>query len=163
MNRLLDDVLDRAGDELTGAISDSVLQTVAAMFGRKIYAAGAVNRKAEAPPFAVSVLLMQEKSAARLRMVFDRQLLEPLVADVYSAEDLRNDAVLKDAASEIANVVGNRIKAFVNGKGFAVTMGFPEAEDPGKPVKDGAGVVSLDFSLNENAPRDKDILRVVIA
>jgi hypothetical protein len=175
--RLLDDVLHRTGDELAGAISDSVLKTVEALFGLRLHpsirngAGGAARHgagrdkdgaKTAPASFVVHVTLSQGEAQARLRLIFDRHLLETLVSDFYPREALRRDAVLEDAAAEIANVICNKIKAFVNRRGFGLEMGFPEARavSSGEKPGDKDGPVSLAFTLVGDTLAVSDDLRV---
>lgn len=156
--KLLEQMLNSTDGEFTEALSASVMETIEAMFGQKLEAAD--GQKKENSAIAVSIMLEQGKERAKLRLVFDRHLLEDLGSKVYSDEELKDEGVIKDAASEVANVVCNKIKAFLNTRGFQLTMGFPEPDSPELPEKPGETTINLHFSLVRNTLSVRSILQV---
>lgn len=156
--KLLEQMLNSTDGEFTEALSASVMETIEAMFGQKLEAAD--GKKKENTAIAVGIMLEQGKEKAKLRLVFDRNLLEDLGSKVYSEEELKSDSVIKDAASEVANVVCNKIKAFLNARGFQLTMGFPEPDHPELPEKPGETTINLHFSLVRNTLSVRSVLQV---
>jgi two-component system chemotaxis response regulator CheY len=159
LHGLLDEILNRTGNELMGAISDSVMKTVETLFGKQLEAAQPEKRHLPSA-YAATVKLTQGQASADLRLVFDRALLETLVSEIYSREEAHSEAVLKDAASEISNIVCNRIKAFANAKGMTLETGFPRVDDADKPPAGPGTPVSLNFSLVKNMLSVRNMLRV---
>lgn len=156
--KLLEQMLNSTDGEFTEALSASVMDTIEAMFGQKLEAADAQKRENTA--IAVGIMLEQGKEKARLRLVFERHLLEDLGSKVYSEEELKDEGVIKDAASEVANVVCNKIKAFLNARGFQLTMGFPEPDSPELPEKPDETTINLHFSLVRNTLSVRSVLQV---
>ena len=95
-------------------------------------------------------MLMQGNEKARLRLIFERVMLEQLASKVYSKEELQDDRIVKDAASEVTNIVCNKIKAFLNERGFQLTMSLPQEDSPDTPSSSGDPTVNLYFSLVKN-------------
>src|SRR5690606_6251885 len=92
--KLLEQMLNSTDGEFTEALSASVMETIEAMFGQKLEAAD--GKKKENTAIAVGIMLEQGKEKAKLRLVFDRNLLEDLGSKVYSEEELKSDSVIKD-------------------------------------------------------------------
>lgn len=59
------------------------------------------------------------------RFRFSRNLLSDLAEDSYPGDMPDPDAIQEDLACAIANIVGSRVKTFLNGKGFDLTMNLP--------------------------------------
>jgi CheY-specific phosphatase CheX len=156
---LLDDVMTRIGNDLMGGISNAVVDTVDSLFGEKMHP---VDNKDKEGLFsiAVDVNLRQGTKNARLRLVFDHSLLESLISAVYTKEQLQDNAVLADAAEEITNIVCNKIKAFLNKRGFEVEMDLPKAEPPEAAEQVGPEVICLGFSTYRNRLSVRKILHV---
>ncbi len=160
MGKLLGDVMERIGEDLTTNISGAVLETVETLFGEKMYMVDAKDRKEGFSSLAVNVVLTQGSKNARLRLVFDCSLIETLALTVYPKTALEDGSVLEDAAAEVANIICNKIKAFINAKGFSIEMGFPEVDNSPLPANPDEGVVCLNFSTYKNRLAVKKILHV---
>lgn len=158
-NKLLEQVLNASGFDFAEALSSSVMDTIETMFGQKMEQAkdkkGEKNRD-----LATSILLTQGKEKARLRLVFDRGMLEQLASKVYSAEEMKDDRIMKDAASEVTNVVCNKIKAFLNERGFQLNMSLPQEDTPEPPQTVSETTVNLYFSLVKNTLSIRSVLQV---
>jgi hypothetical protein len=60
-----------------------------------------------------------------VRFRFDPKLLSGIAQENYPDESLDESALREDLACAIANIVGSRVKTFLNGKGFDLTMNLP--------------------------------------
>jgi YesN/AraC family two-component response regulator len=156
--KLLEQVLNSTGNEFAEALSNSVMDTIETMFGQKMQQAQA--KKRENRELAVSIMLTQGKDKARLRLVFDRAMLEQLAAKVYTPEEMKDDRIMKDAASEVTNVVCNKIKAFLNERGFKLNMSLPQEDNPEAAQVASETTVNLYFSLVKNTLSIRSVLQV---
>lgn len=158
-NKLLEQVMSSSGFDFAEALSSSVMDTIETMFGQKMEQAkdkkGEKNRD-----LATSIMLTQGKDKARLRLVFDRTMLEQLASKVYTAEEMKDDRIMKDAASEVTNVVCNKIKAFLNERGFQLNMSLPQEDTPETPQTVSETTVNLYFSLVKNTLSIRSVLQV---
>jgi hypothetical protein len=74
-----------------------------------------------------AALLHNSQVCMTIFLSFDAGMLRQLLSDTYSEEMLENRAVFMDAASEIANIVGCNVKAFLNGLGYNLKMEVPSS------------------------------------
>ena len=72
-----------------------------------------------------AALLHNGQVCMSIFLSFDADMLRQLLSDTYSAAMLEERAVFIDAASEIANIVGCNVKAFLNGLGYNLQMEVP--------------------------------------
>ena len=103
--------------------------------------------KVPADAFICRANLSQEDRKISLFFSFDKLLLRVLLEDIYPAELLQDPMVYSDAASEIANIVGNNVKKYLNEHGFHLLLDIPYVEKQMPPKEE---CVHLHFSL-ENA------------
>ncbi len=70
-------------------------------------------------------LMENGESCMTIFLSFDAQMLHDVLQGVYSPSALEDPAVFQDAASEIANIIGSSVKAYLNGNGFNVCLEMP--------------------------------------
>lgn len=93
--------------------------------------------------------LQQNDIVIDIRFFFDRDLLHPLLCNIYAESFLQDNQVYEDAASEIVNILCGQIKAFMNQNGFDLKMMTPRiggADDLGKGSD---AFLNVGFSMNQ--------------
>lgn len=143
--KLRDQITPQIGRELALVIGESVVETIEVMFGQKITVDEIFAVLPDQRVIAANMLLKQGHDSARLRMLFDRNLVLRLVSGFYPREMLENDGVLQDAACEIANIVCNRVKLYLNSKGLNISLGIPYADSDDAAQSD-HDIINLHFS-----------------
>lgn len=140
--------------DVSDVVARSVTNTFGVMFRREVAPEGAGKGFAEGTgqDICSTVSLWQE---GRLNVdfcfVFNRDLLSAIVGEAYPSEPQDNRALLcQDIACAVANIVVSNVKTYLNGRGFDMTMNFPEA---GKAAANGSGdqVEHLKFSCDRHA------------
>lgn len=152
MPKTSDFCLDEAAEFLAG----SMKTTLNSMFNVEI--AGTERgafRKLREDDYLCTTDLIQDGTCARLRLSFDRQMMQELVARVFPAEDLQDDSIYESAAREVANVVGSNLKTFLNERGYDLAMGIPTVLSKRDFEKNQA---SLENFIFMKLPRDKDVV-----
>jgi hypothetical protein len=158
--KLRDHITPQVGRELALVIGESVVETIEIMFGQKISMDQLAADFTPERAIAANMVLRQGDETARLRMLFDRELIQRLVSGFYPAEMLANDAVLQDAACEISNIVCNRVKLYLNTRGLDVALGLPFA-DSDAPAPGNDDIVNLHFTpVSEKSARGGNNLRI---
>lgn len=94
--------------------------------------------------------LHQKGIVIDLRFFFTKQLLKPLLANLYAEEFLENDAVFEDAATEIVNIVCGQIKAFMNKNDYELEMDLPTMGIQGQDSTNADALLNVCFSLNQD-------------
>lgn len=94
--------------------------------------------------------LEQNNITIDIRFFFDRELLHPLLLNIYSEDFLEENNVYEDAASEIVNILCGQIKAFMNSNGFELQMLPPRMGGADEAGKDSDAFLNVGFSLNQS-------------
>lgn len=150
-------VSDIVGKTMTG--------TFDTMFGREITATDAGEGAAHGGGMDIcsQVSLTQGVSLnVDFSFHFDEKLLSEIAEETYpeQARKIPMKMICEDMACAIANVVGSRVKAFLNGQGYDLSMNIPSAG----AVNDSAPAEPREFAhlsfRSGAAPggRDMDIL-----
>jgi hypothetical protein len=134
----------RMKKDVTDIVAQAVIDTVRVMFGQHIEVVRS-NRPAEKDTVTVRVLLLQKEMSAVFRFAFDKPLLVSLISSHYPPEMLQDDVPYEDGASEIANIVCNRVKKYLNQQGYNLAMHFPEIE---RGMQREPGAVTLNFTMD---------------
>ena len=95
--------------------------------------------------------LHQEDMDLYVRFIFQKELLRPVLSQIYSPEFLENDAVFKDTAGEIVNILCGQIKCFLNNNGYNLAFDIPEVHSIDEAEKYDRSFLNLCFSLNEDS------------
>lgn len=78
-----------------------------------------------------NVELWQGLESLKFYFVFQKTFIETLLSLAQTgmdADQLSNKEVCEDAAREIANIISNKIKAFINTNGYQFLIDLPEAQ-----------------------------------
>lgn len=115
-------VSDIVGKAMTG--------TFDTMFGREISQAGAGEGLGQAGNDDISSHVSLTQGAALnvdFSFHFDQKLLSAIAEETYpdQARKIPMQMICEDMACAIANVVGSRVKAFLNGRGYDLSMDIP--------------------------------------
>lgn len=94
--------------------------------------------------------LQQNDMIIDIRFFFDRELLHPLLCNIYAESFLKENDVYEDAASEIVNILCGQIKAFMNKNGFELQMMQPRIGGADDLGKDSDAFLNVGFSLNQS-------------
>lgn len=136
-------------EKVTQVIRNSVISTFNELFQVKVSSERRHDHVSKEGELSCRVDLFQDDMEATLRFTFEKELLHTLIMDMYAPETLESQSTYEDAACEIANIVCCRVKAFLNGQGYNMSMKIPYAEKPGHKDTDGNDTVHLSFSLQE--------------
>lgn len=134
--------------DLAEIVTSSVVYTVSTMFGHKIDVLRSESYEPAARAVTARVILFQDDNYAIFRFAFDRAMLMMLMSKFYPPEVLEAEKPFEDSACEIANIVCNRVKSYLNEQGFNLVMHLPSVER-GK-VDDKGKIVNLNFTLNQD-------------
>lgn len=115
-------VSDIVGKAMTG--------TFDTMFGREISQAGSGEGLGAAGNDDISSHVSLTQGAALnvdFSFHFDHKLLTAIAEETYpdQARNIPMQMICEDMACAIANVVGSRVKAFLNGRGYDLSMDIP--------------------------------------
>jgi hypothetical protein len=115
-------VSDIVGKAMTG--------TFDTMFGREITTTGAGEGLGSAGNDDISSHVSLTQGAALnvdFSFHFDQKLLTAIAEETYpdQARNIPMKMICEDMACAIANVVGSRVKAFLNGRGYDLSMDIP--------------------------------------
>lgn len=149
---------------LNEAIFDATTKTVVGLFGSKLaICQNKMDTDDATLLVSVTVPLMEGMEGIILRLVFDKQFLKTLVLGITSGTNSINDAVYEDAASELANIIGNKVKSFLNSHGFFIIMEHPviETEEEIKEESDPKDrITELNLSLGESQQTGSPIIYI---
>lgn len=84
-----------------------------------------------------------------MRFVFDKALLIPLLRQFYSPQFLEKDETYIDAACEVVNILSCQVKAYLNERGYNLTMDLPEIGAQDHKVNSAHSVLNVRFCLND--------------
>jgi hypothetical protein len=137
-------------------LSGLVASTVAAAFNGMLRqdVTPMPAREPRVPGAAVTACLdlNQAEARARLRFSFAPRLLARTAEGFYGHDSAGNRELQEDIACAIANIVGGRIKTFLNREGFDFAMGLPVIETgvaAGQPIQVGnEGLIRLHFAFD---------------
>lgn len=122
-------VSDIVGKAMTG--------TFDTMFGREITSTGAGEGVVKACNDDISSHVSLTQGAALnvdFSFHFDSTLLTAIAEETYpdQARNIPMQLICEDMACAIANVVGSRVKAFLNGRGYDLSMDIPAVGSMGE-------------------------------
>lgn len=99
------------------------------------------------------VAFRQGLESVTLRLSFDESFILALISNFYESDfvDENQRALCEDAASELANVISNRVKYFMNSHDFTFFIDMPYIErDSNSRTPD--KIIDLNFSMQEALP-----------
>lgn len=116
--------------ELEDIISNSTIDTMNQIFGFQVsYNPDSLEYSPEL--IIASVEFWDVLDSFTVTYIFERELILSLVKNIYDPATITKegaDEICKDTVSELANVISNKIKAFINRHGFNSVMEIPQAD-----------------------------------
>lgn len=122
------DTLESMNSYVSDIVGKAVTGTFDTMFGREVAHTGAAASAAKAGEISSHVSLTQGAALnVDFSFHFDAALLHKIAEETYpeQARKMPMQMICEDMACAIANVVGSRVKAFLNGRGYDLSMDIP--------------------------------------
>jgi hypothetical protein len=122
------DTLETMNAYVSDIVGKAVTGTFDTMFGREIAHAGDAGPQPAAGEISSHVSLTQGAALnVDFSFHFDAGLLHRIAEETYpeQARKMPMQMICEDMACAIANVVGSRVKAFLNGRGYDLSMDIP--------------------------------------
>jgi len=149
---------EKMKEDMQNIVGKAMRDTFESMFDWPVQpAADRATLPLEAP--VRSHVLLRENEAVSIDVVldFDQRLLSLAGAKIYPADMRDSPEMYADMAAEIANIVANGIKAYLNRSGHALSMVSEENSPPST-----SGIPSVDVSFQyDNGTTPKAIGIVV--
>jgi hypothetical protein len=136
--------------QITSIVVSSIIDTFNGMLQQHIIAMPHNSPSTIGPDMAVHacVSLAEKNFQAEFYFSFDRALLL-LTANAFYEKDRGNQpAVQEDIACAVANIVGGKVKTFLNHHGYEFEMGIPFVAKPGSAGRDDA--LHVHFSYDKS-------------
>lgn len=113
--------------QISSVVVTSVIDTFNHMLHQNVTAMPVRAPRQPGPDMAVyaCVRLDQKDLQADFYFSFDRSLLLLTAAAFYEKERGKQPAIQEDIACAVANIVGGKVKTFLNQQGYEFDMGIP--------------------------------------
>lgn len=128
MTTAASDTLESMNAYVSDIVGKAVTSTFDTMFGREVAHTGAQKRVPQPGEISSHVSLTQGAALnVDFSFHFDAALLHKIAEETYpeQARKMPMQMICEDMACAIANVVGSRVKAFLNGRGYDLSMDIP--------------------------------------
>ena len=124
--------------QISSVVVSSVIDTFNLMLHQNVTAMPVRTPRQPGPDMAVyaCVRLDQKDLQADFYFSFDRSLLLLTATAFYETERGKQPAIQEDIACAVANIVGGKVKTFLNQQGYEFDMGVPYDASPGAPGSD---------------------------
>lgn len=134
--------------QISSVVVTSVIDTFNLMLHQNVTAIAVRTPRPPGPDMAVyaCVTLDQKDLRADFYFSFDRSLLLLTAASFYERERGRQPAIQEDIACAVANIVGGKVKTFLNREGYNFDMGIPFVAKPGAAGED---MIQVHFSYDK--------------
>ena len=122
------DTLESMNTYVSDIVGKAVTGTFDTMFGREVAHTGDAGSAPKAGEISSHVSLTQGAALnVDFSFHFDAELLHRIAEETYpeQARKIPMQMICEDMACAIANVVGSRVKAFLNGRGYDLSMDIP--------------------------------------
>ncbi len=122
------DTLESMNTYVSDIVGKAVTGTFDTMFGREVAHTGDTGAAPKAGEISSHVSLTQGAALnVDFSFHFDAALLHKIAEETYpeQARKIPMQMICEDMACAIANVVGSRVKAFLNGRGYDLSMDIP--------------------------------------
>ena len=149
-----EDILFRQG--IAQIISTSVTTTMETLFNVSIDVCENMQQESSADYVVCCGDLVQDDAHATLMFLFDLNLIKLLVHRTFAAEDLENAEMYESAALEVVNIIGNKLKSYLNVRGYKLEMVIPYVPDRNHSMPAENPMVHMAFSLKDAASMDVD-------
>ncbi|MFO1241720.1 MAG: hypothetical protein U1E36_00730 [Rickettsiales bacterium] len=140
------DIPSTLRERLAEVMKGAVIETFHVVFGVDAAAGELSQCPSSDGDLVCLVKLVQNDLEFKIYFRFAHNLLSPIVANFYPAEVVQEESAYQDAASEIANIVGCNLKAFLNAQGYHLEMEIPSSETIENASKHDANAMQLCFS-----------------
>ncbi|MBI1216372.1 MAG: hypothetical protein GC185_11230 [Alphaproteobacteria bacterium] len=140
--------IDKVRGEVATLVSQTVRETFQTMFGQNVqrHEAGWTGGEFSENAVYASIRLHQGDESVEFCFRFDFNLLLQAAELIFSKEYLDATPVHEELASEIANIVCSKVKAFLNEQGFETEMGFPFIPRPDEnPLLSSGEMIHMHF------------------
>ena len=119
--------------QISSVVVSSVIETFNQMLHQNVTAMPVRAPRQPGPDMAVfaCVRLDQKDLQADFYFSFDRSLLLLTATAFYEQDRSKQPAVQEDIACAVANIVGGKVKTFLNEQGYEFDMGIPFVARPG--------------------------------
>ena len=146
--------------EISGVVEETVVETFNGMLGQKVVTA-AVQRPAKPGPthkvYACLLLDQQKDISANFCFTFDDQLLSMTASNFYPGDEAVKASVREDIACAVANIVGSKVKTYLNKQGYDFEMTIPFVAEPSAtPDLRRDGTIHVHFSYDDSQGRSSD-------
>jgi CheY-specific phosphatase CheX len=145
--------------DVSKIIVETVCKTVETLFSVSLNSKeiAGIDKLCESD-FICIVRLHEGEKSATVRFGFEYSLMKRLVTTVYSEEMAADKAVLRDAGSEVANIVSGRVKEYLNSKGLNLVTDIPSTiEGPLDAHNDGSTVDLIFYNADDHLVVDVDL------
>ncbi len=122
------DIEEAIKKELKRSIIDQVEKTFSIMFNVKVQSIDNIYVSFNDDDMVAKVEMHQNDVDVVLRFIFPRPLLKPLLLKIYPPAMATHEVAYEDAACEIANIVCNGVKTFLNQNGYKLLMQIPKID-----------------------------------
>jgi len=123
------DTLESMNTYVSDIVGKAVTGTFDTMFGREVAHTGKPTGQASRDGQISSHVSLTQGAALNVDFSFhfDAGLLHRIAEETYpeQARKIPMQMICEDMACAIANVVGSRVKAFLNGRGYDLSMDIP--------------------------------------
>lgn len=139
---------------MSDIVIQSVVETLNSMFGQSVLPAP--PQPAVIPDNVVisCVKLNHGVTDVDFCFRFDMQLLLQAASIIFTPEYIKSNPVLEDLACEIANIVCQKVKAYLNDVGYFTDMGFPFVpKDNQVMLLEQADLVHMHFFYQDKSAR----------
>lgn len=116
---------------LQDTIALSTIETIDQIFGYKLSFNKESDTSYNSDAIIANVEFWENFDTFHVCFIFEKELIFSLVGSMYDDQKPDQDAIneiCKDAVCELANIISNKIKLFINKHGFNSVMEIPSAE-----------------------------------
>ena len=135
--------------ELQEIINSSAVKTVQQIFGYEIHSDS--EKLGDGAIVIAHVTFLDDFETINFCFVFDLTFVRTLISQLYPLDkfgEVETKEACEDTASELANIISNKIKYFMNSNGFQSIMELPTAETikGGLSALDAENIVRVNFT-----------------
>lgn len=139
--------LKKHEDEITGIVSDTLRETFKTYFDLDI---GSFTNQDGAGSIADGVVcktvFKNGIASGAVFVSFEKPFLQIVSGMIYPPEAANSQESFHSCAAEIANIVSNRVKTYLNDQGYSLKMGIPSIEESADEADDD---INISFSVKK--------------
>ncbi len=134
-------------DEITGIVSETLRETFKTYFNIELGDYANKNSAGDIADGVVCKTIFKNGTASGAVFVsFEKPFLQIVSGMIYPPEAANATESFHSCASEIANIVSNRVKTYLNDQGYSLKMGIPSIEESADETDDD---INISFSVKE--------------